>query len=175
MCGDWQHGQGGVVVPRVCEPFVQQPTKAASAGLGQLELGRREHPKYQNLSMATRTLLGLGRMFMRMVLLKPNDNSDESEKALVGNTILVAQPSPKLIAAQLPPTETEQASYFNALYASRTAESGSEILAKKKALTIDRREYLECARIRSERCPLFADIPISDDAAQEHLPEAAVP
>ena len=70
---------------------------------------------YQNLNMSTRTLLGLGRSVMRMVLLKPHDDSDATEKALVGNTILVAQPAPKLIAAQLPPTEAEQASYFNVI------------------------------------------------------------
>ena len=112
---------------------------------------------------------------MRMVLLKPNDNTDESEKALVGNTILVAQPSPQLIAAQLPPTATEQASYFNVMYGSGTAEQDSGKLGRKKALIVDREEYLECARIRSERCPLFAAVPISTDAAQEHLPTVGVP
>ena len=69
--------------------------------------GGREHPKYQNLSMAMKSLLGLVKLIMRMVLLKPTDNTDESEKALVGNTILVAQPSPAMIAAELPPTEAE--------------------------------------------------------------------
>ena len=71
--------------------------------------GGREHPKYQNLPMAMKNLLGLVKLIMRMVLLKPTDNTDESEKALVGNTILVAQPSPEMIAAELPPTEAEQA------------------------------------------------------------------
>ena len=75
--------------------------------------GGREHPKYQHLSMAQKSLLGLVKLIMRLVLLKPNDKTDESEKALVGNTILVAQPSPQMIAAELPPTETEQAAYFN--------------------------------------------------------------
>ena len=135
----------------------------------------RQHPQYQNLSMATRNLLGLGRLVMRIVLLKPNDDTDESEKAIVGNTILVAQPSPQLIAAQLPPTETEQASYFNVIYGAGTAEQGPQKLAKKKALIVDREEYLECARIRSERCPLFAEVPISAGTAQEHLPEVGVP
>ena len=64
---------------------------------------------YQNLTMAMQSVLGVVKMFMRLVLLKPTDNTDESEKALVGNTILVAQPSPEMIAAELPPTEAEQA------------------------------------------------------------------
>ena len=84
---------------------------------------------YQNLTMSTRTLLGLGRSVMRMVLLKPQDDSDATEKALVGNTILVAQPAPKLIAAQLPPTEAQQASYFNVIYG-----CGEEKLKEKKQL-----------------------------------------
>ena len=44
--------------------------------------------------MAQKSLLSLVKLIVRMVLLKPTDNTDESEKALVGNTILVAQPSP---------------------------------------------------------------------------------
>ena len=102
--------------------------------------GGREHPKYQNLSMATRTLLGLARLLMRMVLLNPTDNTDESEKAIGGNTTIVAQPAPRLIAAQLPPTEAEQASYFNVVYGTGAAENNADKLGKKKALRVDREE-----------------------------------
>ena len=101
--------------------------------------GGREHPKYQDLSMAMKSLLGLVKLIMRMVLLKPTDNTDESEKALVGNTILVAQPSPEMIAAELPPTEAEQAADFNVVYGAGASEHASSKLAKKKALTIDRK------------------------------------
>ena len=90
--------------------------------------------------MATKSLLGLVKLIMRMVLLKPTDNTDESEKALVGNTILVAQPSPVMIAAELPPSEAEQATYFNVVYGAGTSEHASSKLSKKKALTIDRQE-----------------------------------
>ena len=110
-----------------------------------------------------------------MVLLKPNDNTDESEKALVVNTILVAQPSPQMIAAELPPTETEQTSYFNVVYGAGAAEHASSQLNKKKALTIDRQEYLECARIRAERCPLFAEHTINAAEADNRLPEHGAP
>ena len=63
--------------------------------------------------MAQKSLLSLLKLVMQMVLLKPTDNTDESEKALVGRTILVAQPSPAMIAAELPPAEAEQTAYFN--------------------------------------------------------------
>ena len=69
-------------------------------------------------------------------MLKPTDNTDEAEKALVGNTVLVAQPSPAMIAAELPPTQAEQTAYFNAVYGTR----GLEQVSKKKALTINRPE-----------------------------------
>ena len=73
-----------------------------------------------------------------MVLLKPTDNTDECDKGMVGNTMLVAQPSPDIIAAELPPIEAEQAQYFNVVYASGVGEQGSVNLHKKKALTVGR-------------------------------------
>ena len=82
--------------------------------------------------MAMKSLLGLVKLIMRMVLLKPTDNTDESEKALVGNTILVAQPSPAMIAAELPPTEAEQADYFNVVYGAGASEHASSKLGKKE-------------------------------------------
>ena len=143
--------------------------------LANLNWEGRKHPKYQNLSMATKNLLGLGKLIARMVLLKPMDSTDDSEKALVGNTILVAQPSPEMIATELPPTETEQTKYFNVVYAVGAAEHGSSNLSKKKALIVDRQEYLECAQIRKERCPLFADMPINTSEADQRLPVTGVP
>ena len=105
-----------------------------------------------------------------MALLKPMDSSNDSEKGLVGNTILVAQPSSEMIAAELPPTETEQTKYLNVVY----AEHGSSNLIKKKALTVDRQEYLECAQIRKHICPLFADKPINIADAAQRLPVTGV-
>ena len=155
----------------LCSPQPRMPPQA----LANWNWGGREHPKYQNLSMAMKSLLGLVKLIMRMVLLKPTDNTEESEKALVGNTILVAQPSPAMIAAELPPTEAEQATYFNVVYGAGASEHASSKLNKKKALTIERQEYLECARIRAERCPLFADHIINVAEADNRLPENGVP
>ena len=110
-----------------------------------------------------------------MVLLKPHGSADDSEKAIVGNTILVAQPTPQLIANELPPTEAQQASYFNVVYAASASEHGAGKLNKKQALVIDREQYMTCARLRRERCPLFAEIPVNEGAATERLPERDVP
>ena len=93
----------------------------------------------------------------------------------MGSTILVTQPSPDLIAAELPPTEIEQTKYFNVVYAAGAAEDGSSNLSKKKALTVDIQEYSKCAQIRNQRCPLFADKPINIAEAGQRLPETGVP
>ena len=121
----------------LCAPTPRMPPQA----LANCNWGGREHPWYQNLTMAMKSILGLGKLICRMVLLKPMDNTDDSEKALVGNTILVAQPSPEIIAAELPPTETEQTKYFNVVYAAGAAEHGSSNLSKKKALTVPSSRY----------------------------------
>ena len=155
----------------LCSTQPRMPPQA----LANWNWGGREHPRYQNLTMACKSLLGLGKLIMRMVLLKPTDNTDESEKAIVGNTILVAKPSPEIIAAELPPTVSQQTQYFNVVYAAGATEHGSSKLPKKKALTIDRQEYLECAQIRKERCPVFADKHINVEEAQHRLSETGVP
>ena len=132
--------------------------------------GGRLHPLYKDLTMATRTLLGLGRAVMRLVLLKPRDKTDEVEKGLVGNTILVAQPAPQQIISTLPPSEVGQVSYFNVVY-----NTGRDELSKKPALTVNRAQYLECARLRAARCSVFAEIGIDEAKAQAHLPVQGVP
>ena len=72
-------------------------------------------------------------------------------------------------------TEAAQASYFNVVHGAGASEHASSKLGKKKALTIDRQEYLECVRIRAERCPLFADHKINVAEANNRLPENGIP
>ena len=112
-----------------------------------------------------KSILGLGKLIRRMVLLKAMDNTDDSEKAMVGNTILVAQPSPEMIAAELPPTEAVQTKYFNVVYAAGAAEHGSNNLSKKKALTIDSCKLPRYGRmpqlmIQTRRCRLLRMRPL---------------
>ena len=87
----------------------------------------------------------------------------------------MAQPLPEMITAEPPPTEIDQTKYFNVVYAVGSAEHGSSNLSEKKALTVDRQEYLRCAQIRKQVCPLFADKPINIVAAGQRLPETGVP
>ncbi len=47
--------------------------------------------------------------------------------------------------------------------------------AKQKALLVNREQYLECAQIRKERCPLFADTRINIDEAGIRLPATGLP
>ena len=42
-------------------------------------------------------------------------------------------------------------------------------------LEVPREQYLRCARLRAEVCEVFADIIVSEEAAQEVLPEEGVP
>ena len=64
----------------LCQPTPRMPSQARA----NWNQGGREHPKYQALTMATKSLLGLGKLIARMVLLKPMDDTDDSERALVG-------------------------------------------------------------------------------------------
>ena len=71
----------------------------------------------------------------------------------------MAQPSPEIIAAELPSTESEQTQYFNFVYAAGAAEHGTSNLSKTKILIVDGQEHLECAQTQKQHCPLFADKP----------------
>ena len=105
-----------------------QPTMPSQA-LANWHWGEREHPKYQNSHMVCTKLWGLGRLNVRMVSVKPADNTDPSETAIVGNTIFVSQPSPEFISVELPPKDSQRA-----LYAGYDAEHRSSMLSKKKSV-----------------------------------------
>ena len=50
-----------------------------------------------------------------------------------------------------------------------------EKLGEKSSLRVNRAEYLERARLRAQRCPLFARVEISEEVVAAHLPEEGVP
>ena len=70
--------------------------------LANLMWGGREHPKFQNLSPTTKMLLSQGRPLLRKYLLGKGDPQD-LEAGLVGNTIILAQPTTGQIQKQMPP------------------------------------------------------------------------
>ena len=61
------------------------------------------------------------------------------------------------------------------MYGAGASEHTPSKLSKKKALTIERQEYLECAKIRAERCPLVAEKTVNVDEAENRLLETGVP
>ena len=72
--------------------------------------GGRLHPLYYNLSIATKTLLGLAIMICRLVVLRHSDHEEDQEKGFVGNTILLTQPRPQQVVRALRPADDESAS-----------------------------------------------------------------
>ena len=42
-------------------------------------------------------------------------------------------------------------------------------------MQVNRAEYLECARLRAQRCPLFASVDVDEERAQSELPQDGLP
>ena len=112
-----------MALPRVRQSSLSTRSRDAPQALANWNWGGRLHPLYKDLTMATRMLLGLGRAVMRLVLLKPRDKTNEVEKGLVGNTILVAQAGPQLILSVLTPSGTQKfsTSTLSTLLAARSS------------------------------------------------------
>ena len=79
--------------------------------LANLMWGGREHPAYQNLSEATRTLLGRGRLLHQKVILK-RGAPEEQSVGLTGNIVMLTQPKSSEIIQTLPPTSKDMAEAF---------------------------------------------------------------
>ncbi len=70
--------------------------------LANLLWGGREHPLYQNLSEAMQMLLSRGRPYFRKIVLGKGDPAEVSG-GLLGNGILLVQPTTGEIQSELPP------------------------------------------------------------------------
>ena len=68
------------------------------------------------LNSGMRKLSGRGRCLARLLVLRHKATEEEEEKALVGNTIMLAQPRSSKILAELPPSEEEQLPFFNVVF-----------------------------------------------------------
>ena len=138
--------------------------------------GGRVHPAFQELPIAMRLLLNIGRPLMRLIVLQHSENEEDQEKGLVGNTILLAQPHPKAVLQHLPPSMQETQEYFSVVFKSAaSANATSTDIRKQKAFTIDRDKYLKCTRIRSTINPVYADVDIDAPvlATEQDAPENA--
>ena len=135
--------------------------------------GGRVHPLYRNLSIATETLLGLAILVCRLIVLRYTDRPDEQEKGFVGNTILLAQPKPEEIMQSLPPSDADVSKYMSVCF--NATEVTQSKLKSQKARTVDPVEYVQCARLRQQVCPVFADVTIDEERVREQWPEPSVP
>ena len=139
------------------------------AALANLMWGGREHPSYQHLSTAMRTLLSRGRPLLRKIILGKGDQRDLST-GLVGNSMLVAQPTTGQIQARMPPPQNQIADNIVVIFTTTRND-----VRKAKELYVSRSQYMECANLRKRVCYAFADVQISEENATECLPENGVP
>ena len=92
--------------------------------LANLLWGGREHIDHQGLSDAMRTLLGRGRpMYRKMILGKGNPS--DSSAAIVGNHILLAQPTTGEIQAVLPPPPEQMSDRLSVVFTTSKQEVSS--------------------------------------------------
>ena len=84
-----------------------------------------------------------------------------------------ANSSAEEIMRALPPSEADVSKYmsvcFNADKVSRAQ------LESQKALIVDLAEYIRCARLRQQVCPVFDDVAIDEERARQQWPEPGVP
>ena len=142
-----------------------EPTLPPLALANLFWLGRL-HPLYKQLSLGEEMLLGLGRACYRKIMLGKT-KQDESYSGLQGNTILLAQASPK-VSQVLPPDTTELQETLVVAY----CKSIDEIHASQM-FTVSRDKFIKCAEYRKTVNPAFFDATISADDLPEHgVPES---
>ena len=127
------------------------------------------HPLHRDLSIAIETLLGLA----RLIMLRYTDTPDEQEKGFVGNTILLAQPRPEEIMQTLPPSDTDVSKYISVCFNQEKVSRAQ--LVSQKALSVDPAEYIRCARLRQQVCPVFADVAVDEERARQQWCLPGVP
>ena len=90
--------------------------------------------------------------------------------ALLGNTVLLAQPTTGAIQKQMPPPCETVADGLAVMFT-----TSREDVKKAKVLQVSRSQYLECANLRKNVCYAFCDARVDEQHANELLPEAGVP
>jgi hypothetical protein len=135
--------------------------------------GGRVHPLYYDLSIAEQHLLCLAIMVCKLIVLRYSEHEDDQEKGLVGNTIMLSQPSPDAILQKLPPPDAEMPKYVPVCFNSSTMSR--EDVAKHKALWVDRDLYIKRAELRRRVNPVFEKVDVDVEACRSQLPELGVP
>jgi len=110
--------------------------------------------------------LSRGRPFLRKLILGKGDPKELSS-ALVGNSVLLAQPNTGKVHEMLPPPPENMSDALSVIFTTKRSD-----VKRAKPLQISRSLYLECAHLRRRVCYAFADVCIGDAA---HLPDSGVP
>ena len=107
-------------------------------------------------------------MYRKMILGKGNPS--DSSAAIVGNHILLEQPTTGEIQAVLPPPPKQMSDRLSVLFTTSEQEVSSA-----KPLWVSRQKYLRCARLRQKVCYAFADVVVFEENARVALPDDGVP
>ena len=139
----------------------------ASFGIGKLDVAGRRHPRFKDLNLATRVLLGKGRACMRQIFLGQGPR-EEVGKGLIGNTILLSQA--EVMPTRILPALSKTLGSFSIFFC-RSVDGVKRI----KALVVNRVEYLECLQLRKKIRPVFSTVDADVAVAFRDLPENGVP
>ena len=74
---------------------------------------------------------------------------------------MLTQPKSSEIIKTLPPSPAGIAESFVVLFT-----TGRQDVRKAKMLMVPRQQYLRCAKLRAKVCEVFADVEVSEEAAQ---------
>ena len=175
-----EHGCAGVGDPDVPVWLCQQccfslcrrvPSMPPAALCNDMWIGRLP-TLFSGLSQSEKWLLSLGRPCWRKVLLgRRGVPDDEKQAGLLGNSVLLAQPTAGLPSRELPPDVDMLRDTLVIVFAG----SGPNNLDKAKWATVRRSKYLEAARHRQKVCPAFAQISVNEQKCDTMFAEESIP
>ena len=88
-------------------------------------------------------------------------------------TTAASAAKPEEIMQTLPPSDADVSKYISVCFNQEKVSRAQ--LVSQKALTVDPAEYIRCARLRQQVCPVFADVAIDEERARQQWPQPGVP
>ena len=127
---------------------------------------------FSDLTQSEKWLMSLGRACWRKVLLgQKGVAEDERQIGLIGNSVLLAQPTGGLPCMELPP---DPLNLVDTLVIAFTG-SNTDNLEFAKWATVCRSRYLKAVSFRKQVRPAFQDVEVNEKRVKAELPEEAVP
>lgn len=127
---------------------------------------------FTDLTQSEKWLMSLGRACWRKVLLgQKGVAEDERQIGLIGNSVLLAQPTGGLPCMELPP---DPLNLIDTLVIAFTG-SNTDNLESAKWATVCRSRYLKAVAFRKQVCPAYQEVEVNEKRAKTELPEEAVP